>query len=128
MERHDITEPVFTLELYFFLEADHYKQLPGERNKHTGLSLAKKQRRLTGILVPDRGQWRPFLCRVSFPVWLVTLAEARARLFLQFPFSSFFLLASFPLMGGAGGSGDSVPALQTPPPYSSMHLLTMGAL
>lgn len=42
---------------------------------------------LTATLVPERGQRRPFLCRVSFPVWLAGLAEAFARLFLQFPFS-----------------------------------------
>lgn len=49
---------------------------------------------IPGTLVPDRGQWRPFLCRVSFPVWLACLAEALARLFLQFPFSPFFFFTS----------------------------------
>lgn len=45
---------------------------------------------LTSTLAPGRGQWRPFLCRVSFPVWLASLVEALAHLFLQFPFSPFF--------------------------------------
>lgn len=60
----------------------------------------RKQWGIAGTLVPDRGQWRPFLCRVSFPVWLACLAEALARLFLQFPFSPFFTSSLSPVGRG----------------------------
>lgn len=66
----------------------------------------RKQWAIAGTLAPDRGQWRPFLCRVSFPVCLACLAEALLVYFNSFLFL-LFLLARFQLQGGAGGFGDS---------------------
>lgn len=50
----------------------------------------RKRWAIAGTLAPDRGQWRPFLCRVSFPVCLACLAEALLVYFNSFLFLLFF--------------------------------------
>lgn len=60
----------------------------------------EKQWAIARTIAAVRGQRRPFLCLVSFPVWLACLAEALARLFLQFPFSPFFTSSLSPVGRG----------------------------
>lgn len=100
------------LTLIYLLMQYNLRNCLKTENKHLNPQMVKSllgKESKGGLLAPWflTGHWGPFLCRVSFPVWLASLAEALARLFLQFPFSP-FLQASFLLWGGAGGLGDSV--------------------
>lgn len=84
-------------------------------------------------LGPDRGQWRPFLCRVSFPVLLASPAQRPLLVyFLRFPISNFFYQLLFPCregqvgMGGLRGSALSRIGPVKRPPYTPPLLNTLA--